>query len=106
MDKSTFASPGPYMEFLPTLPKVYAADVANAAGLNHIMAVCVPAPYNGSPVTLARIGFSPSTVPEFAMSPNTEMVKGYPDCTCTMAEVRQSRVISWASFHFEMDGRS
>jgi hypothetical protein len=60
---------------------VYAGGAANAAGLNHLLAVRVPGPNTGWPVRLALMGFSPNTVPEFAVSPNTEMVKGIPDCT-------------------------
>src|SRR5690242_3926734 len=76
--KSKVCIGGPVTEFRPALPKVNAGGAANAAGLNHFAAVCVPGPNSGWPVTLARIGFSPSTVPEFAVSPNTEMVKGIP----------------------------
>src|SRR5437667_10885115 len=69
---------GPYTELRPTLPKVNAAGVAKAAGLNHMPAVCIPGLSTGCPVTLERIGFSPSTVPEFAVLAKTEIVYGKP----------------------------
>src|ERR1035437_1065965 len=78
--KSRVCRGGPYTELRPTLPKVYAGGAANAAGLNHSFAVRVPGPKTGLPVTFARMGFSPNTVPEFAVSPNTEIVRGIPDC--------------------------
>src|SRR5437773_12244029 len=80
-EKSRVCIGGPYTEFRPALPYVKAGGTANAPGLNHSAEVCVPGPNTGWPVTFARIGFSPSTVPEFAVSPNTEMVNGIPDCT-------------------------
>ncbi len=77
--KSRVLMGGPYTEFRPALPYVKAGGAANAAGLTHSEAVCVPGPNTGWPVTLARIGFSPNTVPEFAVSPKTEIVNGIPD---------------------------
>ena len=53
----------------------------NATGLNQVAELRVPDPKTFSPVTLARMGFSPTTVPAFAVSPKTEMVMGNPDCT-------------------------
>jgi len=43
-----------------------------------LSAVCVPGAKTGRPVAFARTGFSPSTVPEFAVSPNTEIVNAFP----------------------------
>jgi hypothetical protein len=63
---------------------VYAGGAANAGGLTYLLAVRVPGPNTGWPVRLALMGFSPKTVPEFAVSPNTEMVEGIPDCTWQM----------------------
>ena len=76
--KSKVCIPGPYTELRPAFPKVKAAGAAKAAVLNQASAVLVPEPKMGCPVRLARIGFSPNTVPELAVSPNTEMVKGNP----------------------------
>ena len=41
---SMVCRPGPKTELRPTLPNVYAAGVANAAGLNHSAALWVPDP--------------------------------------------------------------
>src|SRR5581483_10202964 len=48
--RSSVCMPGPYTEFLPTLPNVKAAGVAKAAGLNHFSGVRVPGPKIGCPV--------------------------------------------------------
>src|SRR5690348_3301104 len=46
----------------------------------------------GWSVRLARMGFSPTTVPALAVSPKTEIVKGKPDWAWYSSEPRQSRV--------------
>src|SRR6201986_5174360 len=86
---SSVSIPGPTTEFLPTFPNAYAGGAANAAGLNHVVAFRVPAPNTGLPVAWARTGFSPSAVPAFAVSPNTEMVSGNPLCSWRIADVCQ-----------------
>jgi hypothetical protein len=57
--------------------------------LNQVVAFRVPAPNTGLPVTLARTGFSPSAVPAFAVSPNTEIVSGNPLCAWKIVDVCQ-----------------
>src|SRR5713226_622822 len=86
---SSVSIPGPTTEFLPTFPNEYAGGAANAAGLNHVVALRVPAPNTGLPVAFARTGFSPSAVPAFAVSPNSEMVSGNPLCTWKIPDVCQ-----------------
>src|ERR1039457_4935533 len=54
--RSMVSIPGPYTELRLALPNVYAAGVLNAAGLNHVAALCVPEGKTDAPVTLARIG--------------------------------------------------
>src|SRR6185312_5598763 len=63
-------------------------------GFSHVVAFRVPEGKTRWPVRLARIGFSPTTVPALAVSPKTETVKGKPVCAWNSIEPVQLRVMA------------
>jgi hypothetical protein len=73
---------GPQKLLRVAVPNVNGAGVANAAVLNHMSALRSPAGSSGDTpgTTFARIGFTLSSAPAFAVSPNTLIVKGKPLC--------------------------